>query len=216
MERTTEKIEEALEKLWINTHESGKPVTSCPELVEVAGDDGLADLQKTGYVESTAEGCRLTPAGDDEGRKVVRRHRLAEKLLSEVFGIEAGEMEEVACLLEHNIRAGFEDKICMLLGHPTTCPHGRRIPPGDCCTRKHAAGDEVIPMARLKKGQRGKVAYLQGMDQHTLKSMTAMGILPGVVVTVKQTFPSFLFELGNSEFAVDAQVAATVFVRIES
>jgi putative ABC transport system ATP-binding protein len=78
----------------------------------------------------------LTERGKSRARDVVRRHRLAERLFKDTFRIDDHEAHTQACKFEHIISPELDERICSFLGHPTTCPHGNPIPPGDCCNHK--------------------------------------------------------------------------------
>ena len=78
----------------------------------------------------------FTERGRQRAADVIRRHRLAEKLFTESFGMQdEEEVEEQACKFEHVLSPEATERICSFLGHPKTCPHGAPIPQGDCCTR---------------------------------------------------------------------------------
>ncbi len=85
----------------------------------------------------------FTPKGEQRAADVIRRHRLAERLFTETLHVEDEcEIEEQACKFEHILSPGATEKICTLLGHPQTCPHGSPIPAGDCCSPREAkSGD---------------------------------------------------------------------------
>jgi putative ABC transport system ATP-binding protein len=76
----------------------------------------------------------LTDRGMSRARDVVRRHRLAERLFKDTFRIDDQEARNQACKFEHIISPELDQRICSFLGHPTTCPHGNPIPPGECCS----------------------------------------------------------------------------------
>ena len=76
----------------------------------------------------------LTDRGMNRARDVVRRHRLAERLFKDTFRIDDQEARNQACKFEHIISPELDQRICSFLGHPTTCPHGNPIPPGECCS----------------------------------------------------------------------------------
>jgi ABC-type Mn2+/Zn2+ transport system ATPase subunit len=81
----------------------------------------------------------FTERGRKRAEDVIRRHRLAERLFTESFGMEdEAEVEEQACKFEHILSPDATEKICAFLGHPKTCPHGAPIPPGECCSRPAA------------------------------------------------------------------------------
>jgi putative ABC transport system ATP-binding protein len=75
----------------------------------------------------------FTDRGKNRARDVVRRHRLAERLFKDTFRIDEHEAHTQACKFEHIISPELDQRICSFLGHPTTCPHGNPIPPGECC-----------------------------------------------------------------------------------
>ncbi|MBN2720266.1 MAG: metal-dependent transcriptional regulator, partial [Proteobacteria bacterium] len=108
----------------------------------------------------------------------------------------------------------IEEKICELLGHPRFCPHGKPIPPGECCDRAEGQVNQtVVPMSDLRQGESGAIAYVQTGDSDKLKKLMAMGILPGEPVALERRFPSFVFTVGRSRYAVDEEMARAIFVR---
>jgi putative ABC transport system ATP-binding protein len=86
---------------------------------------------------STGDGSLIvefTDRGRQRAADVIRRHRLAERLFTDSLAMDSEtEIEQQACKFEHILSPGATDKICTFLGHPRTCPHGSRIPPGQCC-----------------------------------------------------------------------------------
>ena len=81
----------------------------------------------------------FTERGRKRAADVIRRHRLAERLFTESFGMQdETEVVEQACKFEHVLSPEATERICSFLGHPKTCPHGATIPPGECCTRPAA------------------------------------------------------------------------------
>ncbi|HVA34545.1 MAG TPA: metal-dependent transcriptional regulator [Candidatus Baltobacteraceae bacterium] len=92
----------------------------------------LKKLGSDGYVEQVARGeVKLTPKGLDVALRVIRRHRLAERLLTDVLGMSGDDVHVEACMLEHAISDRVEERLVALLGDPKTCPHGHPIPPAD-------------------------------------------------------------------------------------
>ena len=81
----------------------------------------------------------LTPRGRERAGRIIRRHRLAERLFTESLGMQnESEIEEQACKFEHILSPEATEKICAFLGHPRTCPHGAPIPPAPVA-HKHRA-----------------------------------------------------------------------------
>jgi Fe2+ transport system protein FeoA len=144
-----------------------------------------------------------------------RFHRLAERLLMDVLTTEETLLDERACRLEHALLDGLDDHICTLLGHPRFCPHGKLIPEGACCRQKRASVDRLIaPLSELQPDQGGHIAYIQMNNPHHLQKLMAMGVLPGIPITLLRRFPSFVFEAGYSQFAVDEEIATDIYVRL--
>jgi DtxR family Mn-dependent transcriptional regulator len=96
---------------------------SAPSVSEMIGR-----LRGEGYVAVKARAIQLTAKGRTRAESVVRKHRLAERLLTDVIGLEWHKAHEEACRWEHVISDEVEQRLVELLGHPTTCPHGNPIP----------------------------------------------------------------------------------------
>jgi DtxR family Mn-dependent transcriptional regulator len=203
-----DRAEEILETLWVEIVEHKK----APDIRLLKDDTAFKKLLEEEYL--SLEGKQLlTAKGVNEGRLCVRRHRLAERLLVDVLHVKAGLVHETGCKLEHILHKGLEDNICILLGHPKSCPHGRPIPQGNCCkSRKRKLESLVMPLSELRKGQRGEIAYIHTTDRKMLKKIMAMGALPGLSITLNQRFPSYVFQIGESRFAVDKNVAEQIQV----
>ena len=200
--------EEILESLYECQAEGG------PYPAEAAGAAAMAEVVAAQFVEAHDGRYLLTPAGHDAGQDVVRRHRLAERLLQDVLAGRPEQMEENACQFEHVLVRGLADQVCTLLGHPTTCPHGKVIPPGPCCREsRRSSAAPVGPMCDGKVGSRGTVAYLTTRDSRAVQKLMAMGILPGAAIQLLRRFPSYVFQVGYSQFTIDRPLAAAVYVR---
>jgi DtxR family Mn-dependent transcriptional regulator len=214
--KLTAKAEEILEALWIATEEEGESSVEFASLGIDAGDAGLAELLELAYVEPQADRVRLRREGRDEARMTVRRHRLAERLMMDILDIQGPPGDDRACEFEHLLHHGVDTKICTLLNHPTTCPHGKPIPPGTCCEEARSRGEVgVVALTELKPGDPGEIAYLAASDVRKMQKLMSMGVLPGTSVTLMRTYPSYIFKVGQSEFAVDEELAREIFVRKE-
>jgi DtxR family Mn-dependent transcriptional regulator len=214
--KLTAKAEEILEALWVATEEQGETGLSLASLGVVAGDDGLAELLRLTYVEVDGDRVRLRREGRDDARMTVRRHRLAERLMMDILDIQGDSGNARACEFEHLLHHGVDTKICTLLNHPATCPHGKPIPPGTCCEQARVSGEVgVVALTELKPGEPGEIAYLAASDVRKMQKLMSMGVLPGTSVTLLRTYPSYIFKVGYSEFAVDEDLAREIFVRLE-
>lgn len=206
----SERIQEQLEQLWMAEEDgqSGLPVTD--HLTESMQDllDRAWGMQDQGL-------WKLTTSGREEAAPAIRRHRLGEVLLADVLKEDQHQVEDQACRLEHVLFDGLDESICTLLGHPAVCPHGKSIPPGNCCRERRARGEaEIAALIDLKPGQAGQVAFIQMGNVGRLEKLTAMGVLPGGNIKLVRRSPSFVFECGFSQFAVDENIAADVYVRL--
>lgn len=214
--KLTAKAEEILEALWIATEEEGQASADFAALGIEADDSGLAELLGLGYVAAQGERVSLRPEGRGEARMTVRRHRLAERLMMDILDIQGASGNDRACEFEHLLHHGVDTKICTLLNHPATCPHGKPIPPGSCCEQARADGGVgVVALTELRPGEPAEIAYLAAGDVRKMQKLMSMGVLPGTSVTLLRTYPSYIFKVGQSEFAVDEDLAREIFVRKE-
>jgi len=212
--KLSDKAEEILESLWIAIEEEGDTAASFERLGIDAENEGLAELSEHALVEVRGERVSLRPEGRPEAQMTVRRHRLSERLIMDILDLKGAPGEERACEFEHLLHHGVDTKICTLLNHPTTCPHGKPIPPGTCCEEARMAGNVgVVPLTEVLPGERAEIAYLATTDNKKMQKLMSMGVLPGNHISLERAFPTFVFRLGHSEFAVDAQLAREIFVR---
>lgn len=212
--RVSEAAEEILEALWIASEEKGKPGLPCDLESDASEGGGLHELLALTYVEVVGELIRLRPEGRHEAMMTVRRHRLAERLMMDILDVKGIPGDERACEFEHLLHHGVDTKICTLLNHPTTCPHGRPIPPGECCEVAKATGViGVVALTELKAGEAGEIAYLSTSDPKKMQKLMNMGVLPGNRLELSRSYPTYIFRVGNSEFAVDEELAREIFIR---
>ncbi len=208
-----EKAEEILEMLWILTEEKKENSISLDELGRTKRP--MEQLLKAGYISLTDGRITLTTEGRPLARNVVRRHRLAERLLADVLGTTNMLMHEKACKFEHLLGRGLDESICSLLGHPKVCPHGKPIPTGRCCRQGQTQAQRLVsPLSQLTQGQEGKVAYVYSPESNQLQKLMAMGILPGAPISLIQSFPSYVFQVRQTQFAVDQEIADVIYVRL--
>ena len=209
------KSNEIIELLYLKEEEN-VPVGQAEIAAEQPGTDGL--LQKMaadGLIAIDGGGMvSLTDVGRTRGTRIVRRHRLAERLLVDVLDLGSEMMEQGACSFEHMVSQEVTDSICTLLGHPTTCPHGKPIPPGACCKRAaRGVVPLVLPLADLPCGKEARVLYISTRHHDRLDRLAAMGLLPGVEIRLHQSRPSYVIQIGETTLAIDQSVAKDIFVR---
>ncbi len=219
--RVSEPAQELLEQLWIATEEDGRCGFQLP--LRGALPPEAEELVRHGFAQRGQDCLLLTEDGRPQAEQAVRRHRLAERLLADVLSSSGAQIDTQACQLEHALFEGVDEAICTLLGHPQFCPHGKPIPPGACCHQGRKSVDRLIaPLVELQAGQHGTIAYLrmggnvakEAEDSKQTQKLAAMGVLPGVPITLLRRSPSFVFEAGYSQFAVDEAIAADIYVRL--
>ena len=212
--KLSEKAEEVLEATWVAVEEEGHAFLDPDTMGFPADDPAYKELTGQALIEIRKGMVYFRPEGREEGKITIRRHRLAERLMMDVLNIRGDEGEYKACQFEHLLNEGADVKVCTMLNHPSTCPHGKPIPPGACCDEARAQGDlGIVPLTEFKSGQVGEIAYILTEDNKKMQKLMAMGVLPGNKITLVQSFPSYIFRVGYSEFAIDTNLAREIFVR---
>lgn len=209
-----EQQEEILEAIW-KTSEVGKySVEAIKKKCAVKIDEAdLLGLEKLGLITLTGDQVVFSRDGKTIAERVVRRHRLAESLLSSVLSLRDSKMEEIACQVEHSLLPEVEQAICTLLGHPEVCPDGKPIPPGSCCKRHLTrVGTIVSRLTELKPGESGKISYIKPASHSQLHQLLSFGLNPGVVVTMHRTSPALCIKFAHTQLAMDDEIAQNIFV----
>ncbi|MBU4376369.1 MAG: metal-dependent transcriptional regulator [Candidatus Omnitrophica bacterium] len=214
MERE-QKIEEALSIVWEEREKKvGGDAAVRARIYEKLKEDILDDLVKEGYVTVSGTLVKLTGPGEEKAKDIIRRQRLAERLLTDVLELDRREMDYSACEFEHILSKEVEESICTLLGHPVECPHGLAIPAGDCCQKaKDFLESIAVPLSKLKPGESGKVLYILTRKHPQLHKLMSLGILPGVRVFVHQVFPSVVIRAEETQLALEEDVAKEIYVK---
>lgn len=215
-DKLPEQLAEVLESLWVMEEEGGGiPRDFCHGEGTAATGEQLEDLRRRNLitVDETGE-VGLTRGGRNLAEKIIRRHRLAERLICDALGIPVDDSEDAACEFEHILAEGIADSICTLLGHPRFCPHGRPIPPGECCRRTL---EEVRPILvssdQLDTGESATIAYLCTTEHARMLKLSSLGITPGNRLKLLQKWPSCVFQCDETEIAVEGEVAKNIYVR---
>lgn len=130
-------------------------------------------------------GARLTPAGRLVALRLVRRHRLVESFLERFMGYPWEAVHDEAEELEHVISQRFEDRLADLLGEPSFDPHGDPIPDREL----RLPADHSHPLGRLSVGVPACIRRVSGRDPEVFQHLGALGLLPGVTITVLDRNP---------------------------
>lgn len=213
-------IEEILEFVWTQ-REAGKnsiaELLNIDEVKEAKADmAALQSLQTDGLIHINGDAITLTQKGERLAEATIRRHRLAERLLTEVLEIEDVVLEESACSFEHSLSPIVTDSICTLLGHPPTCPHGLPIPRGECCKKfKVDVKPLVQPLKDMEIGQSGRIVFIIPSSHSRLDRLGSLGIVPGSIIRLHQKRPSFVIEIGETTLAIDYDITKEIYVKRE-
>lgn len=168
-------------------------------------------LRSEGYVDADGRSLRLTDDGRRLAEQVVRRHRLAERLLTDVIGLPWEHSHLEACRWEHVISNEVETHLVELLGHPTTCPHGNPIPGAP------PVPDRLTPLADAAGGDRVRLERITEqveIDTETLTYLATNGFVPGTIAEVASRAPdgTLTLDLGDHALALGPALAQQLFV----
>lgn len=174
----------------------------------------LESLVERGWIALNGEGADLTPTGRIYAETLVRRHRLAERLFVEILELKGDALHSTSCSFEHVLDPAVTESVCTILGHPPTCPHGKRIPPGECCRKaRRILTPIVIPLKEFPVGEEGKIVFITTPHHQRLSRLVNLGVIPGGRFILHQKKPSYLMKLGSTEVAIDDNIASEIFVR---
>ncbi len=188
----TSRIEEYLESI-VNMVAEGKPVVAArvAERLSVAPATVSATLQRMvrdGLITIDKDKeIFLTKQGNGAALTVLRRHRLAERLLTDIIGIEWHEVSEEACLLEHAISPRVEERLEIVLKRPSVCPHGNPIP-----TNNKLPPARGVPLSSIAQGTEVAITRITEeatRDRRLMEHLHSLGVIPDAVFTVKQVAP---------------------------
>ena len=212
----TERIEMYLKAVYSLSH-ADPPVT----IAKVARYMGVASpssyemlrrLERRRLLRESSLGYRLTPEGLQIATRVVRRLRLAERLLTDVLRLDLAQVYAEACKLEHVISAEVEGHLDEVLGHPESCPHGLPIPGNS----SEASVTSLVTLDRLEVWNRAIVASIPEEEEALVRHLGEVGLLPNAAVLVREVGPSndpITVQVGHQIRAISADVARRVRVR---
>ncbi len=210
-------IEEMLEHIWIAEEEHGKAKREFlyDKFGHETADNLLRELAEKGQTDLHNSNIILTKTGRNKAKLIIRRHRLAERLLNDVLQVGDEAFERGACQFEHFVNEEILASICILLGHPVVCPHGKNIPPGDCCLKTKEALQPVVgPLSKLRTGVKAKLVYIATKSQESLNWLSTIGVVPGLKLTVHKRNPNIVIQFGETRLALDKDIAKDIYVRI--
>ena len=178
---------------------------SAPSVSEMIGR-----LKADGYVTVKKRSILLTSKGRNRAESVVRKHRLAERLLTDVIGLPWHKAHVEACRWEHVISDEVEDRLVVLLNNPTTCPHGNPIPGTDAPER------ELVALADFEPGDKVRLEVVTEQVEIDIDSLTYLsvhGFVPGTGARVRSKAPdgTLTLELPDDTIALGPALAQQLY-----
>jgi DtxR family Mn-dependent transcriptional regulator len=192
-------------------HQSGPTVSQTVARME---RDGLLTVEGDRHLE-------LTPAGLSLATRVMRKHRLAERLLTDVIGLDWELVHEEACRWEHVISETVERRLLDLLGHPRESPYGNPIPGLDELGAE-TVGEEfmtgVEPLSKVAGAERASVLVRRiseemQKDEALMSALRRVGALPDRAVSVVTTPEGVLIGSGGESAEIIPEAADHIFVK---
>lgn len=211
--------EEYLEAIWHLERRNGTAKTSDLShrlAVTMGTTSNMIDhLERQGLIEHEHyRGVRLTPRGRNAALTVVRRHRLSEKLLTDILHIDWSHAHDAACKLEHSLSAEVTNSLDKVLGRPRTCPHGNPIPTED----GEITEEEGTQLSELKPGDKATVARIAEEKTEMLQYLATLGLFPGTQVSVQERAPfngPLMVKVGSANYALSREIASLIWVTKE-
>lgn len=134
-----EDIENLLKQLWELREESKLTLQHLKSADFLDHAATIKFLQTKGDMVIENSSIHFSSSLEDKMRDIVRRHRLGEILFSESLHMDKEQSAVEACQFEHMLNADITERICHFFHHPRKCPHGKPIPPGNCCQIQEAS-----------------------------------------------------------------------------
>jgi DtxR family transcriptional regulator, iron-dependent repressor len=176
----------------------------------------LRRLEGEGYLKVVRrKEIHLTAAGKQVAERILRRHFLLERFLTDLLGLDWVKAHQEAHRLEHALSQEVEDRLAKLLGYPTTCPHGNPIPSQDSQRQPKSKG---TPLDRIAAGKDVELDYItEGgeRDARLLGFLQEHRLVPGTKVRVLDVAPSMgvmSLKVGQDEFSLGIEAAKKIRV----
>jgi DtxR family Mn-dependent transcriptional regulator len=156
------------------------------------------------------KGVKLTAKGEHLALNIIRRHRLAERLLTDILDAEWSNVHESACKLEHALTNDVVKLLERRLGNPKVCPHGNPIPTENGSVEE----EKCCSLAEISPNTVYKVAMITNEKQDSLQQLARKGIRPDVPISVvKKKSRNMVFCVAGKEQVLSYKDAANIWVK---
>ena len=176
----------------------------------------LRRLEGEGYFKVVRrKEIHLTPEGKQVAERILRRHFLLERFLTDLLGLDWVKAHQEAHRLEHALSQEVEDRLAKLLGYPTTCPHGNPIPSKDAEWSPRSKG---TPLHKISAGEEVELDHItEGgeRDARLLGFLQEHHLVPGTKVRVLDVAPSLglmSLKVGQDGFSLGIEAAKKIRV----
>jgi len=210
-----ERMDELLELIWKLREEGVSDVNQLlNSTLDAEARSILRQMVRDNLFQVDGDRMILKERGEEKAREIIRRHRLTERLFSEIFEMSEDEAEEEACRLEHSLTPAATESVCTFLGHPPTCMHGKPIPRGECCAKfRKEMKPLVTPLEELGLGEEGRIVFIVPKSHQRLDRLSTLGVVPGSIVRMHQKKPSHVLQIGETTLALDKDIVKDIYVK---
>jgi len=186
-------------------------VTAFAHIPAPTAEAALRELRSRGLLDSGSNGLALSDEGRRQAAAVIRRHRLSERLLTDVLGLPWDRVHDEAMRLEHSLTPEAEARLTSLLKDPETCPHGGPIPGSDGGEAQPTRSLDTVPA-----GTQVRIEQIAEEEAALLRYLASLGLLPKAQLAVEEVAPfggPLLVRVGGARYAIGRDVAAKILVR---
>jgi len=173
----------------------------------------IARLEKESLViHEPYRGVKLTEKGRRIALRTIRKHRLSERLLTDLLNVEWEKVHEEACRLEHSISDEIAKKIEKALGHPKTCPHGNPIPT-EC---GGIIEEKSIPLSEFNVGEKGVIAKITDERREMLEYLNSLKVRPNKIIEIIDRAPfgsPITVKIEGKTCALSQEIASLIEIR---
>jgi len=194
---------------------SAKTMELARQLKVVPGSvtNTIEGLERRGLViHEPYKGVKLTEKGRKVGLEVLRRHRLAERLLMDFLRLDWSQVHDAACKLEHAIAKDIIKPLEKALKHPKTCPHGNPIP--TACGG--IVEEKSEPLVDLNPKEKAVIVKITEEESDILQHFATLGLTPGASIEVEQKIPfggPITIKVGDASHTLERKLASVINVR---
>jgi DtxR family Mn-dependent transcriptional regulator len=213
----TPTLEEYLETIYKLSQKGPVRPTQIAESIGVSAPTVTATLRRLsaqGLTSREGNVISLTPEGLVQSIDVVRRHRVAERFLVDILGLDLADAHEEACRLEHALSPRVMEALGTFLESPDVCPHGHPIPASDGSVQEVFG----IALSEVEPGRRCSVRQLAEDDERVLAYLAEVGLRPGTEVVVREVAPfggPLMVEISGKLTAIAREMGERVLVMCE-